>query len=67
MQTIPVIVISGWTQPEDREATMAAGFQEHLAKPLGADKLVAVIGRWASAAAQKQTVSASALEIPPKL
>lgn len=52
LQTVPAIVISGWTQPEDRQATFAAGFQEHLAKPLGADKLVAVVGRWASGAAQ---------------
>ena len=39
------IAMSGYDSPEDVEATRAAGFSEHLGKPLDLNKLEEAIGR----------------------
>ena len=43
---IPAIAVSGMVCQEDRDAALAAGFDEHVAKPLGPDDLVMAVARW---------------------
>jgi CheY-like chemotaxis protein len=43
----PAIAVSGLAGRQDRAAALEVGFQDHLAKPLAPDELVAVVGRWA--------------------
>jgi signal transduction histidine kinase len=38
-----LVAISGWSQPQDRERALAAGFDAHFAKPVGFDALVKVM------------------------
>src|SRR5690606_9091298 len=38
-----LVALSGYAQPEDRERSHAAGFQEHLAKPPEFQQLIRVI------------------------
>jgi signal transduction histidine kinase len=42
-RTIPAIAVTGFASPADRERTRAAGFRQHLAKPIDHDQLVAAI------------------------
>jgi CheY-like chemotaxis protein len=46
---IPAIAVTGKSSPSDRKAALAAGFQEHAAKPLIPDALIAIVSRCASA------------------
>jgi CheY-like chemotaxis protein len=39
----PMIALTGYGQASDREASLAAGFNAHLTKPLGAGELEAVL------------------------
>ncbi len=39
------IMVSGYATPEDVERSKAAGYKEHLSKPVGVDTLVAMIQR----------------------
>jgi two-component system CheB/CheR fusion protein len=39
-----LVALTGYGRPEDREAVLAAGFDEHLVKPLNPDELARVIG-----------------------
>jgi signal transduction histidine kinase/CheY-like chemotaxis protein len=41
--SIRLIAITGYGQPEDRERTRAAGFDVHLVKPAGAQELIAAL------------------------
>jgi CheY-like chemotaxis protein len=45
---IPAIAVSGMDSPADREVALTAGFQEHVAKPLSPEALVACVARWGS-------------------
>jgi CheY-like chemotaxis protein len=49
LRQIPAIAVSGLAREKDRTDALAAGFQEHLSKPLAPDELVAVVKRWAQA------------------
>jgi two-component system, chemotaxis family, CheB/CheR fusion protein len=40
---IPAVAITAYTSQQDRQKAIAAGFQEHLAKPISPDKLVSTI------------------------
>ena len=33
-QAIPLVALTGWGQPSDRQRTVAAGFNAHLVKPV---------------------------------
>ena len=44
---VPLIAITGYGQPADRERAAEAGFMEHLVKPLSAEKLRNVLARLA--------------------
>jgi CheY-like chemotaxis protein len=38
-----LVALTGWSQDEDRERAREAGFDEHLAKPVNADRLRKVL------------------------
>jgi CheY-like chemotaxis protein len=40
-RTVPLIALTAWSQPADRQRTSAAGFDRHLTKPVDADYLAA--------------------------
>ncbi|HEY3821346.1 MAG TPA: response regulator [Polyangiaceae bacterium] len=50
VRQIPAIAVSGRASDSDRAAAFAAGFQEHVGKPLEPDQLVALVKRWAAMA-----------------
>jgi CheY-like chemotaxis protein len=41
----PLVALTGYGQKGDRDATRAAGFADHLTKPLGSDALVEALAR----------------------
>jgi hypothetical protein len=42
---MPVVAVTAYGGPDDRVRTLAAGFDAHLAKPVHAEELVAVVQR----------------------
>ncbi|MEO8275390.1 MAG: CHASE3 domain-containing protein [Thermoanaerobaculia bacterium] len=44
-RTIRLIALTGWGQDEDRKLSRAAGFDEHLVKPVDADHLLELLDR----------------------
>src|SRR5690606_24870325 len=42
-RAIPLVALTGYGRPEDRERTTAAGFDEHLTKPVSIDDLERVL------------------------
>jgi PAS domain S-box-containing protein len=40
-----LIAVTGWGQQHDRSATLAAGFDEHLVKPVSPQEIIGAIGR----------------------
>ncbi|MBC7732353.1 MAG: response regulator [Bacteriovorax sp.] len=44
----PIIAPSAHAMPSDREASLEAGLDEHLTKPVQMDKLRSTLGRWVS-------------------
>jgi PAS domain S-box-containing protein len=47
LRTLPVVALTGYGQPEDRQRTADAGFDDHLTKPVNIEALNAVLGRLA--------------------
>jgi signal transduction histidine kinase/DNA-binding response OmpR family regulator len=45
---IPAIALTAYARIEDAERAVRAGYQEHLAKPVDANKLLAAVQSWAS-------------------
>ncbi len=39
-----LIALTGWGQEQDKQAAMAAGFDEHLTKPVDPDDVERVLG-----------------------
>lgn len=44
---VPVVALTGYRQPSDRERTLQAGFAEHLVNPVDLERLHQVVGRFA--------------------
>ena len=40
---VRLVAVTGYGQPEDRQALLAAGFDEHLVKPVGMEELARVL------------------------
>jgi CheY-like chemotaxis protein len=38
-----LVALTGYGRPEDRDAALRAGFDEHLAKPVGIDRLLELL------------------------
>jgi CheY-like chemotaxis protein len=45
LERVPAIAVTAMVHPSDRAAAMAAGFQQHLSKPVDPDELIRAIGR----------------------
>lgn len=48
MENVPALAITGYAMEEDRERALAAGFTEHIAKPVDPDKLFELVEKLAS-------------------
>jgi signal transduction histidine kinase len=46
---VPVLALTGYGQASDRDRTRAAGFADHLVKPIDLQRLHDIVGRYASA------------------
>jgi signal transduction histidine kinase/ActR/RegA family two-component response regulator len=46
---VPAVAVSAYASKEDRQRALAAGFQEHLAKPVDVPRLVLTLSRLAAA------------------
>jgi CheY-like chemotaxis protein len=42
----PALALTAFTRPEDAKRALAAGYQEHLTKPVDVDELVDAVRRW---------------------
>lgn len=42
--SVPAVALTGYTRPEDRARSLAAGFQAHLSKPVEPEELIATVG-----------------------
>lgn len=49
-KAVPIIALSANAQEQDVRQSLAAGMNEHLVKPVDADKLYAALGRWIESA-----------------
>jgi PAS domain S-box-containing protein len=52
-RTVILVALTGWGQADDRERTRAAGFDQHLVKPVDIAELLELLGR--ASAPQTQT------------
>ena len=43
---VPMIAVTAYSMPGDRESVMAAGFAEYMTKPIDPDNFLADIDRW---------------------
>ena len=48
---VPAIALTAYARVEDAERALRAGFQQHLAKPVDAHKLLEIVDTWARAGA----------------
>jgi len=51
LQTLPVIAMTANAMVGDREAVLAAGMNDHIAKPIVVDEMFATLARWVKTAA----------------
>jgi CheY-like chemotaxis protein len=47
-QSVCLVALTGYGQPEDRDRSQAAGFDEHLVKPVDPGQLAETLGRLAA-------------------
>ena len=52
-ETVYVAALTGYGQQHDRDSTRAAGFQEHLTKPVAIDRLAATLAAASAASARR--------------
>ena len=42
----PIVFLTGWAEPQAREAALSAGCNDYLVKPIELDQVISVIERW---------------------
>jgi CheY-like chemotaxis protein len=47
-QRVLLAAVTGWGEPEDKERASAAGFDQHLTKPVDVDELEKLLGDFAA-------------------
>ena len=45
-QRVPAIAVTAYAGDEDRQRALAAGFDEHLPKPVYPERLIALLSQW---------------------
>jgi CheY-like chemotaxis protein len=58
-QSLYLVALTGYGNPEDEAATRAAGFDEHLLKPLGVDRVRRVLSSVEGARTARSTASST--------
>ena len=53
VSAVPAVALTAYARPEERERALAAGYQEHVAKPVGAATLIAAIKKAYGNASQR--------------
>ena len=48
---VRIVALTGWGTQQDREKTAAAGFDDHITKPVDPDRLLSLIDGWMESAA----------------
>jgi signal transduction histidine kinase/ActR/RegA family two-component response regulator len=65
-RAVPAIAVSAYASREDRERALAAGFQDHLPKPVDIPRLVdAIVRLLAEGASPRAEANPAAAELPP--
>jgi PAS domain S-box-containing protein len=59
LQALPIIAMTANAMAQDRERCIEAGMNDHIAKPIDVQELVAKLRRWAAPDARGQPVSAA--------
>lgn len=49
---IPIVAVTAYSMPGDRESVMAAGFTEYMTKPINPDSFLSDIDRWLASGRQ---------------
>ena len=56
-RAVPAVAVTAFSAPEDRRRALAAGFQEHLAKPVDFTALLGVVERLAASRSEAPIVA----------
>ena len=64
-RTLPVIAMTANAMVGDRERALAAGMNDHIAKPIKIDEMFATLGRWIRPAAARASRSVGLADGPP--
>ncbi|HSI60419.1 MAG TPA: response regulator [Ideonella sp.] len=68
LRTLPVIAMTANAMVGDREAALAVGMNDHIAKPIVVDEMFATLARWVKPAGSVTNGAAAAVAIrPPQL
>jgi len=64
---LPIIAMTAHTLPEERDACLAAGMNDYLARPFGLTQLLQVLARWTGKSLTPDSASPAAGSAPPAL
>lgn len=64
--TLPIIAMTALAMAQDAENSRAAGMNDHVAKPIDPDRLLAILGRWISTGGSSPRALVSVQPDPPR-